>query len=769
MGEALGDNFPPYLARFRPGSTLAGYRLEDLVGAGGMAVVFRARDERLDRLVALKILEPSRASAADPAFRERFIAESQAAAKVDHPNIIPVYEAGEADGVLFIAMRFVHGDDLRKVLERQGALPAGRAVDVVAAVASALDAAHQAGVVHRDVKPENILVDTRPGRPDQVYLSDFGIAKAAVSAPHLTQTGFVVGTVDYLAPENIDGQHADGRADQYALGCVTYELLTGVPPFRRDEALAVMAAHLYAPPPALTARRPDLPGAADKVMARVMAKAPDQRYESCGDFAEALQTALGVAPYRSSRPVPLSAPPPHPATQPGAAMPPAPATPPAAPARTAPAAPYVSPTVVDARLPARPPDSPTSPPPQPQPPSPPPERRPGRRPPRAWPGVRVWLPLVILAAAVALILVAVLPHLNKQTAASSSGLGTTAACGTAFAGYPGQQGGVTVTSVASAGGTQLAVGGAGGHPAIWRCASGGWHLVPAASLPAAQGAGQFSSVAHGPGGWIAVGEDGQGTARQPVAATSADGSSWQPVSSSTAFAGPGACVTAVAAGQHGYAVVGENVSGSRVFAAMWPSADSRSWTQGDNDAGGILDGSKQHSAVDAVAVTPGGFVAAGTHGSGGAIWTSADAGKTWTFIDYRPDHVPNTGIPDGALTVVAASGRRIVAAGYAVAASGGDIPVVVVSTDGGQHWNAPVVLGTPGGQSGRVTALTATGSGFTAAGKAGPAGAQHTVTWRSADGLTWSTAAQAASGASAVTALAAPGATVAGAAGQCAS
>jgi len=759
----LGDNFPPYLARFRPGAMLAGYRLEDLVGAGGMAVVFRARDQRLDRPVALKILEPSRAAAADPKFRERFIAESRAAARVDHPNIIPVYEADEADGVLFIAMRFVHGD-LRKVLERQRVLQPERTVEVITAVASALDAAHEAGLVHRDVKPANILMETRAGRPDQVYLSDFGIATGVVTAPHLTQTGFVVGTVDYLAPESIDGKRPDGRADQYSLGCVAYQLLTGTPPFRREEPLAVMAAHLYAPPPSLTGQRPDLPGAADKVMATVLAKAPDQRYESCEDFAEALRGALGVTPYRSSRSAPLSAPPPRVATQPVTAKPAGPADP----AR----APYFTPTVSSPQAPAHVPDPP--------PPAPPRERPPtARRPSRAWPGVRVWLPLVVLAAAVALILVAVLPHLKNHSTASSAGLGTgtgtgtgTAACGTAFAGYPGQQGGVTVSSAASDGGTRLAVGGADGHPAIWHCANGGWHLVPAASVPASQGTGEFSSVAHGPDGWIAVGDAGSGTAQQPVAVTSVDGTSWQSVSTSTAFTGPGACVTAVAGGQHGYAVVGKdvavNTSGTRVFAAMWPSADLRSWTQGNNDAQGVLDGSKQHSAVDGVAAIPGGFVAVGTHGAGGVIWTSADGGQEWNLIDDSGGHGPHSGVPAGALTVVAASGSRIVAAGYAVTAGGGaDVPVVVVSTDGGVQWNTPVALETPGGQAGRVTALTATGSGFTAAGVAGPAGAQHTVTWQSADGVTWSKAAQAASGSSAVTALAASGGTVAGAAGQC--
>jgi hypothetical protein len=366
---------------------------------------------------------------------------------------------------------------------------------------------------------------------------------------------------------------------------------------------------------------------------------------------------------------------------------------------------------------------------------------------------------------VALILVAVLPRLGKQSALSTAGVGT-AACGTAFAGYPGQQGGVTVGSVASAGGTRLAVGAADGHPAIWRCTSGGWWLVPAATASALRNGGAFTSVAHGPDGWIAVGDAGSADAQQPVALTSANGVSWQPVDSSTAFTGPGACVTAIAAGQHGYAAVGNNVSGSRVFAAMWPSADSRSWAQGDNDSGGRLDGSKQHSMVDAVAATPGGFVAVGTHGSGGVIWTSPD-GQQWTFIDYKADHVPHSGVSAGALLLVEASGSRIVTAGYEVTASG-DVPVVVVSTDGGLHWNPPIVLGTPASLAGgRVTALTATGSGFAAAGEAGPVGAQRTVTWRSRDGLTWSKAAPTASGTSAVGALAAVGETVTGAARQC--
>jgi hypothetical protein len=291
----LSDDFPG-LAGFRAGSVLAGYRLEAQVGVGGMAVVFRARDQRLNRLVALKILAPT--FAADAAFRRRFMAESRAAAAVDDPHVIPVYEADEADGVLFIAMRFVTGGDLRRVLERDGALLAGRAAQFISPVASALDAAHRAGLMHRDVKPANILVDASPGRPDHVYLSDFGVSKGALSL--VSVAGHFVGTPGYSAPEQIQGWAVDGRTDQYALACVAYQLLSGTLPFERDQPMAVMLAHLSEPPPSLTERRPGLPAAADQVLAKALAKVPEKRYGSCRDFADALREALGLPPYTSA-------------------------------------------------------------------------------------------------------------------------------------------------------------------------------------------------------------------------------------------------------------------------------------------------------------------------------------------------------------------------------------------------------------------------------------------------------------------------------------
>jgi serine/threonine protein kinase len=282
------------LGGLTPGSVLAGYRVEAQLGAGGMAVVFRARDEALGRTVALKVLAP--ALAGDAEFRERFIRESRAAAAVDHPYIIPVYAAGEADGVLHIAMRFVSGGDLRSICRREGPLSGERAVFLLAPVASALDAAHAAGLVHRDVKPANILVDTSPGRPDHPYLSDFGLAKGA-SATGMTGTGQFMGTPDYSAPEQISGKAISPQTDQYALACVVFTTLTGALPFARQESMAVLWAHMYEPPPSVTTRRPDLPAAVDRVLARALAKSPADRYGSCGEFIDALRGALGVMSY----------------------------------------------------------------------------------------------------------------------------------------------------------------------------------------------------------------------------------------------------------------------------------------------------------------------------------------------------------------------------------------------------------------------------------------------------------------------------------------
>jgi Protein kinase domain len=301
--EGLGGmGFPPATAGFAIGSRVGGYVLEEQIGHGGMAVVFRALDENLGRRVALKILAP--ALAADVVFRQRFIRESRSAAAVDDPHIIPLFEAGESDGVLFIAMRYVQGGDVRSLLARRGALDPDRVAAIVAQVASALDTAHAAGLVHRDVKPANMLLDMRPGQPDHVYLSDFGLSKEAAGSVGLTGAGLFLGTVDYAAPEQIDGRQPDGRTDQYALACAAFEMLCGQPPFVRDQSLAVLHAHLSTPPPPVSTFRAGVPGVVDSVLGRALGKSPEHRYRTCGEFSDALRDALAPAPYDARFPWP---------------------------------------------------------------------------------------------------------------------------------------------------------------------------------------------------------------------------------------------------------------------------------------------------------------------------------------------------------------------------------------------------------------------------------------------------------------------------------
>jgi len=287
-----GERFGSPSWGLTPGAVVAGYRVEARIGAGGMAVVFRARDVRLGRTVALKILAP--ALAEDREFRERFIRESWASAAVDHPHIVPVYAADEADGVLYIAMRYVSSGDLRELIRRDGQLTAERASRLMLPLASALDAGHLAGLVHRDVKPANILVDTSSGLADHPYLADFGLAKGLGSTTGLTGTGQFIGTLDYTAPEQISGKRAVPQTDQYALACAAFTMLAGAPPFPREEPTAVLWAHISEPPPPVTALRPDLPPGIDQVLARAMAKTPEERYRTCTELAEAFRTALGV-------------------------------------------------------------------------------------------------------------------------------------------------------------------------------------------------------------------------------------------------------------------------------------------------------------------------------------------------------------------------------------------------------------------------------------------------------------------------------------------
>ncbi len=275
----------------RLGTDLGPYRIERVLGRGGMGVVYLAEQRELGRKVALKLLPDELAQDAD--FRARFERESRLAAAIDHPNVIPLYEAGEVDGVLFLAMRYVDGTDLASRL-RAGPLPSATAIELLAQVAGALDAAHAKGLVHRDVKPGNVLLD-RTGNDERphAYLTDFGLTKQAGSDSGLTRAGAFLGTPAYMAPEQVDGTEVDGRADQYALGAMAFECLTGRVPFVRDKEVAVALAHLKDPVPSAVALQPGLPAPIDVVLAKVMAKDREARYPSCAAFVDDLRTALG--------------------------------------------------------------------------------------------------------------------------------------------------------------------------------------------------------------------------------------------------------------------------------------------------------------------------------------------------------------------------------------------------------------------------------------------------------------------------------------------
>jgi streptogramin lyase len=278
-----------------PGETIAGYELERLVGRGGMGDVYLARDLRLERPVALKILAPRLSG--DPAFRERMLRESRLAAALDHPNVVPIYEAGESEGRLFLAMRYVDGD-LRHLLREEHALAPARAVAIVTQIAAALDAAHARGLVHRDVKPSNVLLDRQDGR-EHAYLADFGLVQSA--SDRGPTDGQSLGTVDYAAPEQIRGEHVDGRADVYALGCLLYESLTGEVPFARSSEVATIFAHLHEEPPLTSASRRELPQGIDPVLTRALAKEPGSRQATCGQVAAEAREALGLVPAARAR------------------------------------------------------------------------------------------------------------------------------------------------------------------------------------------------------------------------------------------------------------------------------------------------------------------------------------------------------------------------------------------------------------------------------------------------------------------------------------
>jgi YVTN family beta-propeller protein len=284
----------PVSAHMEAGTVFGGYRIDGVAGEGGMGVVYRATQLALDRSVALKVIASEFAH--DPSFRDRFHSEALLAASIDHPNVVPVYEAGESDGVLFLVMRYVDGIDLRALVDSAGGLEPQRAVRIVGQIAAALDAAHRRGLVHRDVKPPNVLI-AQDGE-EHAYLTDFGLTKHAAAASGMTHTGQFVGTPDFVSPEQIRGEPADARADVYGLGCVLFHALTARTPFERESDLGKLYAHLGDPVPDASDFAAAVPPALNAVIATAMAKEAGDRYASACDFARAARAALNgeVAP-----------------------------------------------------------------------------------------------------------------------------------------------------------------------------------------------------------------------------------------------------------------------------------------------------------------------------------------------------------------------------------------------------------------------------------------------------------------------------------------
>jgi CheY-like chemotaxis protein/predicted Ser/Thr protein kinase len=273
----------------RLGTEIAGYRIEERIGRGGMGVVYRAQHMNLQRRAAIKIIAPEFAET--KGFRSRFIREARIAAALQHPNIVTVYDAGQSGQTLYIAMQFIRGSDLAKILNEEGRLRPYRAIDVCRQVASALDAAHGMALIHRDVKPGNVLIEGR-----RAYLTDFGLTKrSGGSKSGLTQAGELVGTIHYVAPEQIEAGDVDARTDVYSLACLLFHCLTGHVPFERDTDVAVIYAHLSETPPKLTDLRPELPAGLDAVISKGLDKSPDRRFQSCSDLMSAARVVIDAA------------------------------------------------------------------------------------------------------------------------------------------------------------------------------------------------------------------------------------------------------------------------------------------------------------------------------------------------------------------------------------------------------------------------------------------------------------------------------------------
>jgi serine/threonine-protein kinase len=703
----------------RVGTELAGHRILAVIGRGGMAVVYLAEHLRLGRRVALKVLDPEMGE--DEAFRERFIRESRIAAGLDHPNVVTVYDAGEADGALYLSMRYVDGTDLERLLRGVTKLEPPRAVSIVSQCAAALDAAHAEGLVHRDVKPANILLSSEGRMPgDRVYLSDFGVTKRLHSGAGLTRTGQFVGTVDYVAPEQIRGEDVDGRADVYSLGCVLFRCLTGGVPFPRATEVGTIYAHLEDSPPSMSELAPALAEVGD-VVARAMAKSRDDRFATCHELAVAAGRATGA---------------------------PAPAPPPA-----------------HAPEGARP--------------------RPRSRAGKARRRRVVMVSSAVVAGVAVLTMAALLlPSRRPGDGGTTPGQqgspsGLVASPKLSWIPVPDVRnvlGGPLNQALSAAtkvDGTLVAVGhdesGGTDDAAAWTSSNATrWERVRGDAF-VNSGEERMDGVAVLDGLVVAVGAEVAGGDTDAAAWTSSDdGSTWQRVDSPTSGLHDlgNQLMHRVVRGPEGLLAVGHVVTGESIDARVWESGNGVVWTTlgtssfggpgheemfdatalgaevfsvgfittdaGDRDAavwvesgGGWsrLDqdslGGPGNQQINAVLPAGPGLVAVGTDGAGGdldaAVWTSTD-GRTWT----RVPHVEATfgGRRTQWMTALTVFDSTIVAAGYSETAAGDSNGAIWLSTDG-TNWTrqGPVASSPLGGQGRqRINGLVVLGQKLIAVG-----------------------------------------------------
>jgi len=744
-----------------------------------MGVVYLARDLRLDRKVAVKVMAPE--VAGDRAFRDRFEREARMAAATDHPNIIPIYDTGEQDGVLYLAMRFVPGTDLRTLLVETGALPSDRAVGILRQVAGALDAAHEQGIVHRDVKPANILLASGSGsdETDHVYLTDFGLTKRFAQASRaLTASGQFVGTIDYVAPEQVEGQAVDGRADQYSLACVMFECLTGAVVFGETSDVATLFAHVQQPPPPVTSLRPDLPVEVDEVLAQALAKSPGDRFASCLEFVAAMREALGAWGVPVVRPAgrtperPVAAPPPPPFPGIGSARPTdAPLEMPASPGTSPPD------TGATAEAPPVAPPAPVARPSTPPPPGaggkarPAPEAPPSRPPPGDGAPARPRRPgraLVLAGAAVVVVAGAVIAWFalnggggtpdgdgtttsppvglqldwrqRPQDALGGSGLQEIGAV--TMVARPGPQG-----NTVAAAGSAVVAGGADADAAVWLSHDGlTWSLAPGEPGLATPGPQVIQGVSGGGRGrLVAVGSDGPPASEDAAVWLSDDGGeNWSRVTGSQRqLGGSGAqSMSRVAGTRVGLLAAGfdtDPVDGKD--GAVWISKNGKSWTE---ITGGDLGGQGEQK-VKRIAKRPGttGFVAAGYDTSPGkgtdaAIWLSDD-GRHWSQVG-SPDLVGRAG--NQTMNDIQEVGDQLVAVGFDDAAGDGRDAAIWISSNG-TKWTEVTGGALAGAGDQVLTRVYPTGStrrGFpklVGGGFVVVNGDQNAVIWYSDDGRTW--------------------------------